>query len=419
MEQLPDAVRRVRVVDEDVERLALVDELPAPGGRRRRAQRRDGLLDGQRCGLRDREGRGDVVRVVAAGQPRRTLDHAARPAQAHARLPDLPAGIENLNVGGRGQAIAQDGAARAPDVRRQLPAERIVDVDDRRARGRCGRDEHRALGVAVGAHGSVSVEVFGREVREHRDVGPERRRRLELKARHLADDPAAARGRRQRRTELRVACQLGRMTGPLEHRAAQLRGRGLAVRARHAHDRRRAQSPAQLELVDDLQSTIAGRADERRIHRDARALDDRRAGTGSVEAPDPVTAERDRDAARPQPACDREQLARVRRVPARHGAGDGARPQQRVHGSATRAPQAGDHDRSGRRGCTHGDAHRRGVACVRRSRTRRAPAMRFSAIAAAIGSPASRSAQAQVPAALSSRKTASPSGVTMRSMPAN
>ena len=189
LEQLLDAVGRVGVVDDDVERLALVHDLPAAGRRSGLAQRGDRPLGRQPDGLAQRERGRRVVGVVGAGQARRALDLPARPAQPHRRLADLPARVEDF-VGGRVVAVAQHVASGAAHLRRQLAAERIVDVDDRGAGGRLAGDEHRSLRRAVGVDRAVPVEVLGREVREHRDVGPERRRRLKLKARHLAHDPA-------------------------------------------------------------------------------------------------------------------------------------------------------------------------------------------------------------------------------------
>ena len=107
------------------------------------------------------------------------------------------------------------------------------------------------LGSRVGLERPVPVEVVGLEVRQHRDARAERLDVLELERGELAHDPRVRRRRpdegRQRPPD--VARDLRRDAGGVENRAEQRRGRRLPVRPRHADERVREQSHAELDLA--------------------------------------------------------------------------------------------------------------------------------------------------------------------------
>ena len=116
----------------------------------------------------------------------------------------------------------------------------------------------------------MPVEVVGLEVQQHRDLAGELVHVLELEARQLADDE---------RARLDLAVELGQRAADVprrrrvEDRAEQLGGRRLAVRAGHADEPRLQQAVAELDLAPDRHASALGLGDERRLARDAGALD--------------------------------------------------------------------------------------------------------------------------------------------------
>ena len=93
---------------------------------------------------------------------------------------------------------------------------------------------------------------------------------LELEAGELADDP---------RVRLDLSVELGEGAadvsrhGRLKHRAEELAGRGLAVRAGDAEEPRVEEPVAELDLAPDRDASVLGLGDEERLPRHARALD--------------------------------------------------------------------------------------------------------------------------------------------------
>src|SRR4051794_6628835 len=217
-----------------------------------------------------RDSDSDVACVVATGQTRLEREAAARGAK-HARgAPQVPARVFDAVV----RAHARDLASALFDVVGEPAAEGTVDVDRRERHGHLTPHEQTPLGGAVALHRPVPAKVLVSEVGEHREVRQERGARLELEARHLADRPVvgARHQRRQRRPVIRVAREVRARAGHLADQPGHGR---LAVRAGHPHDSRSREQPAQLELVDHLDAELARLADDRRLHRDAGALDQR------------------------------------------------------------------------------------------------------------------------------------------------
>src|SRR3954470_24980226 len=179
-----EGVGGVGVVDEDRERLALVDGLEAAGD-----------LGGVREGVGDRgvgdpqgadggDGAQDVEDVEAAGQ-RRAEGGAVQGERGAGRVA-LRRGGSELGVG-RVEAD-RDGVLQ---LAREPAAVGVVDVDHGGLRA--GR-EQAALGGEVVLHRRVEVEVVLREVREDRDVPVDRVGAVELErvARDLHDDGLVA-----------------------------------------------------------------------------------------------------------------------------------------------------------------------------------------------------------------------------------
>jgi hypothetical protein len=131
--------------------------------------------------------------------------------------------------------------------------------------------EDPQLRVAVALERAVPVEVVRLEVEEDRDPRLELLDVFQLEARELADDPVRRLGLThelaQRGTDVP-----GRPRA--EHRAQQL-GRGrLAVGTGDADERVRQEARGELDLAPDRDPALARRDDERRLARDARALDE-------------------------------------------------------------------------------------------------------------------------------------------------
>ena len=191
-----ERVRRVGVVDEHREGLALVDRLEAarapagPGQRRRRSpssptpSARAEATAQRALSTLKRPGSGDARARASPARKRR-----ARRARAQV-------GRAQVGVG----ALEADGH-RVGELRGQPQPVRVVDVDDA-DRGRA-LGEEPALGLEVVLHVGVEVEVVLREVREHRDVpvdgvGARERERV-------GGDLHDARPRRRRRASRRTS----------------------------------------------------------------------------------------------------------------------------------------------------------------------------------------------------------------------
>jgi len=124
---------------------------------------------------------------------------------------------------------------------------------------------------------AMAVEVVGLHVEQHRSLGREVQRVLELEGARLADDH---RLRRQRPGEAahRGADVPGDRDRPARLAvdvAEQLDRRRLAVRARDGDELVGQQAPAQLELAEDRDAALAGGRDDRRLARHAGRLHDR------------------------------------------------------------------------------------------------------------------------------------------------
>ena len=138
--------------------------------------------------------------------------------------------------------------------------------------------EDAELRIAVRLEGAVPVEVVGLQVEQDGDVARERVDVLELEARELADDPRVFPGHQggvgERATD--VARDQDVPVGGAEDRAEQLGRRRLPVGAGDADEACACgQQPiAELDLAPDGNAARARTADERRLGRNARALDD-------------------------------------------------------------------------------------------------------------------------------------------------
>ena len=162
-QHLLEPVGRVGVVDDDAERLALVDRLEPAGHR-----------PASPMPVRDRVGSGCRARRAAWPRPGRSTTLNRPPSGTRSSTPRqvnaLPDG-RSVEVGDIGERV-RDG--RDLGGIEQQPAVGIVDVDDRtqrRSRRRTAR-----LGLEVALHGPVEVEVVAAEVGEHGDREVECRR---------------------------------------------------------------------------------------------------------------------------------------------------------------------------------------------------------------------------------------------------
>ena len=143
----------------------------------------------------------------------------------------------------------------------------------RREAARDDRDVVRALVLedaelrrAVGVEVAVAVQMVRGDVEENGDVRPKVVDVLELEARELADDPAAA--------VLRLGERPADVPGHrrAEHLAEERRSRRLPVRAGDADDRRREQPRAELDLAPDREPAAACGGHEGRLARNSGAL---------------------------------------------------------------------------------------------------------------------------------------------------
>ena len=135
--------------------------------------------------------------------------------------------------------ISSAGSGSSPNSMRRAAARHLhPGRHDRHLLRRLVR-EHAQLRLAVGLEAAVTVEVVLGHVQQQRGVGGERLRVLGLEARHLADDRGRlvhlAHQRRERRSD--VPGERHRQVRLAPDRSQQLRGRGLAVRARDRHER--------------------------------------------------------------------------------------------------------------------------------------------------------------------------------------
>src|SRR3954454_16288317 len=168
-----DVVERVGgvgVVDEDRERLALVDRLEAArdAGRMRQGIRDRVVVDPEGADGGDRAQ--DVQDVEPAGQ-RRAQGTAAERERGTRRVA-LEVRRPQLGVG----RVDAD-RDRLAELVCEPPAVGVVDVDDRRPWARL---EQPPLGGEVVLHRRMEVEVVLREVRKHRDVPVDRVGAVEL-----------------------------------------------------------------------------------------------------------------------------------------------------------------------------------------------------------------------------------------------
>ena len=139
--------------------------------------------------------------------------------------------------------------------------------------GRLRALEDPELRVPVGLVGAVPVEVVGLEVEEDGDAKAQLVDVLELKRGELADDPIRPLDGGEGVPD--VARDGHVPSGRTEDRTQELdRGR-LAVRARDADDRGRAEQPIpELDLAPDRNPSAPRLPDERRLARHSRALDE-------------------------------------------------------------------------------------------------------------------------------------------------
>ena len=253
------------------------------------------------------------------------------------------------------RAVAEADAPRA--------AAEVLDLEaERRDRdglvGLAGEDLE--LGLRVGLEGPVAVEVVGREVDQHRRLGRERLRVLELEGRDLADDGRvrgeAARERRQRRAD--VPRDRDRQPGLAVDVADQL-GRGrLAVGPGDGDELVREQAPAHLDLPEHGDAALAGRHDQAGLLGARRGSSRRRAHRGAARRPARPSARsrrRPRAALSPRPGrCRSRSRSRSRRgraapAPRRRPSGRGRRRRTGRAGAAGEGSR-GPFKRPGRRG---------------------------------------------------------------------
>jgi hypothetical protein len=118
----------------------------------------------------------------------------------------------------------------------------------------------------------VAVEVVGLEVQQDGDARPQQLHVLQLEARQLGDDPF-------RRSDHAVERAEGEADVPrdgrTEHRAEERARRRLAVRPGHADERVREDPRRELRIAPHRNAARRRRRDERRLVRDAAALDER------------------------------------------------------------------------------------------------------------------------------------------------
>ena len=293
-----ERVGRVRVVDDDRERLALVDRLEPAGhaGHRPHALGQVVVVDVEQ------DARGDHAEDVLDVEPpaQRRLDLDARGPESAAVRPQLEALGPHLR-----RVREPEGDERRPprldELEREPAAVLVAHVHRRRRRLRAG--EEAALRLVVVLHRPVQVEVILREVREderveadavepveHRAVG----RGLDRDApvagvEHLAEEALEVDrlGRRVRGGPGRAsddpldgADEPGRAAGGGEHRAQQERGGRLPVRARHAGDLERARRLAEEDVGGDGHRGARVLDEELRHVELERPLDDEGGGAG-------------------------------------------------------------------------------------------------------------------------------------------
>ena len=116
-----------------------------------------------------------------------------------------------------------------------------------------------------------------RQVQQHRDLGGERDRVLELERRDLADDRRLGRRRADQRGRGRsnVAGDLDRQASLAVDVADPLGRRRLAVGAGHGDELVLEQTPCELDLAENREAARSCRRDDRGASGYARALDER------------------------------------------------------------------------------------------------------------------------------------------------
>jgi hypothetical protein len=258
-EDASERVGRVGVVDHDEHLVSgLAAALQASGHGRRRAQRREPRVERHAAGEADPQRDEQVLQVVSADQGGAQLAQLASQVHRRGEPRGVDANVARRELGGEpGRRHAQDLALRALAER---SAERSVHTDHRVTRREL--DEEPRLGGAIGLHRAVEIEVVLGQVGEGRDLEGQRVHTIEREgmARHLHHEVTAAPldHRRQRargvvalgrgvgRRQLQLAEEAAQrtehrrpVTRGVEQRPREVGGGGLAVGARHAHDRQR------------------------------------------------------------------------------------------------------------------------------------------------------------------------------------
>ena len=200
------------------------------------------------------------------------------------------ADIEQPLVGVPPQRSVAQGELRArvvaeaddPALVARRARERLLDAIAQRRRhdgggaARLGGEDAQLRGFVL-AHRSVPVEMVGRDVEQHGDLGREAERVLELERGHLAGDDVLrgdlADERAQRCPD--VSRDSDGDIARAQDVRNQLDGRRLAVRAGNGDELIREQAPAELELAEHGHAARARLADDRVLGRDAGALDER------------------------------------------------------------------------------------------------------------------------------------------------
>jgi hypothetical protein len=169
-----ERVRRVRVVDQHGEPLALVDRLEAPGHAVRASERAHDRLHRHVERPRRRDRRQCVLHVEQARQAGRDLELAVGRRTREARTARVEAHVEGAVVGVRVDGI---GGRRDVELAGQPLPVRVVDVDDRRS---ASLREQALLGGVVVLHRRMEVQVVLGQVGPDADGEVDARRAPEL-----------------------------------------------------------------------------------------------------------------------------------------------------------------------------------------------------------------------------------------------